>query len=167
MADYNSDPAVSVCFIVRVDDHDLGAFTACDGLGLEIVVEQREEGGNNAFVHQLPGRIKYSNVKFTRPVNRDSEKVARWFATMAALGRVKRTNAEIIAMNASGDHVAKWSLTGVIPVKWQGPSLGVDSAKVATETLEIAHHGFLDIAVESGASAAVSLSADVGIGIGI
>ncbi len=166
MADYNSEPAVSVCFIVRVDDHDLGAFTACDGLGCEVTIEQREEGGNNAFVHQLPGRIKYSNVKFTRPVNRDSEKVARWFATMSTLGRIKRTNAEIIAMTAGGAHVAKWALTGVIPVKWQGPSLGVDSAKVATETLEIAHHGFLDAALDGGTGVSVAASVSFELGIG-
>lgn len=166
MADYNSEPAVSVCFIVRVDDHDLGAFTACDGLGLEIQIEPLEEGGNNSYVHQLPGRIKYSNVTFTRPVNRDSEKVARWFAGMSTLGRVKRTNAEIIAMTAGGAHVAKWALTGVIPVKWKGPSLGVDSAKVATETLEIAHHGFLDAALDGGTGVSVALDVSFELGIG-
>ena len=39
--------------------------------------------------------------------------------------------------------VAKWSLLGVIPVRWTGPSLNFDTVKVATETLEIAHHGIL------------------------
>ena len=36
----------------------------------------------NAFVHQLPGRIKYTNVKLTRPVNADTAKIAAWFASM-------------------------------------------------------------------------------------
>jgi len=40
--------------------------------------------------------------------------------------------------------VARWSLLDVVPVRWQGPSLSPENAKVATETLEIAHHGFLD-----------------------
>jgi hypothetical protein len=31
----------------------------------------------------------------------------------------------------------------VVPVRWTGPSLNPDSPKVATETVEIAHHGFL------------------------
>lgn len=141
MADVIEDPAVTVCFTVKIDDHDLGAFTQCDGLGCEVVIEQREEGGNNLFVHKLPGRIKYTNVKLTRPVNGDTEKVARWFASMAT--EVKRTGAEIVAMNQEGKKVAQWSLVGVIPVKWTGPQLSVDSPKVATESLEIAHHGFL------------------------
>ncbi len=38
--------------------------------------------------------------------------------------------------------VASWGLLGVIPVRWTGPSLNLDSPKVATETLELAHHGF-------------------------
>ena len=63
------DPAVSVCFAVTIDNssYDLGLFTTCDGLGCEITVESRQEGGNNGFVYQLPGPMKYTNVKFTRP----------------------------------------------------------------------------------------------------
>ena len=30
-----------------------------------------------------------------------------------------------------------------VPVRWTGPSLNPDSPKVATETIEIAHHGFV------------------------
>lgn len=141
------DTAVSVYFEVHVD-HDLnggtelGAFTGCEGLGCEVVVEQREEGGLNAFVHQLPGRIKYTNVKLTRPVNADTAKIATWFASMN--GTVKRTQAQIIAKNHNNEAVHTWTLIGVIPVRWQGPSLSVESPKVATETLELAHHGFLD-----------------------
>lgn len=142
MADLIADPAVSVCFLVKVDGHDLGAFTGCEGLGCEVTVEQREEGGNQFFVHQLPGRLKYTNVRLTRPINADTEKLARWFASMAS--EVRRTGAEIVAMTQEGRRVASWGLIGVIPVRWTGPQLGVDTAKVATETLEIAHHGFLE-----------------------
>jgi phage tail-like protein len=137
-----ADTAVSVYFEVRVDGHELGAFTGCDGLGCEVVIEQREEGGVNSFVHQLPGRIKYTNVKLTRPVNADTAKIASWFASMN--GPVKRTQAQIVVKNNFDKPVFTWTLGGVVPVRWTGPSLSVDSAKVATETLELAHHGFLD-----------------------
>ena len=39
------DPAVSVCFSVNIDNDDLGYFISCEGLGVEVVLEQREEGG--------------------------------------------------------------------------------------------------------------------------
>jgi|SRR5262245_33608887 len=141
MADLTNDPAVTVCFTVEIDGKDLGAFTGCEGLGMEVVVEQREEGGNNGFVHQLPGRMKYSNLKLTRPINGDTRTVASWLAGMAA--GVKRTTARVTARALDGKAIMTWSLTGVFPVRWQGPALNVDSPKVATESLELAHHGFL------------------------
>ena len=140
MAD-NSDPAVSVCFTVRIDDDELGWFNTCEGLGLEVVLEQREEGGNNGFVWQLPTRIKYGNVKLSRPVGRDSAKLTAWLASFAT--GVARHTATITARTNDGEIVASWSLDGVIPVRWSGPQLNLDSPKIATETLELAHHGFL------------------------
>jgi phage tail-like protein len=39
--------------------------------------------------------------------------------------------------------VATWSLAGVYPVRWTGPSLDVGSNQWATETLELSHNGFV------------------------
>jgi phage tail-like protein len=136
----DSDPGLSVCFAVKIDDNDLGTFNSCEGLGCEVVIEQREEGGNNAFIWQLPTRLKYTNVKFSRPLGADTAKVAKWFASMTS--GVKRRTATIQVMSGDGKVVATWELDGVVPVRWSGPSLNLDSPKVATETVEIAHHGF-------------------------
>jgi phage tail-like protein len=135
------DPAVTVCFAVSIDDKKLGTFNSCEGLGVEVVLEQREEGGNNGFVWQLPTRLKYSNVKLSRPLGPDTVKVAEWFASMTA--GVTRRTATIVAMSSDDVKVASWSLADVVPVRWSGPSLNLDSPKVAIETIEIAHHGFL------------------------
>jgi len=137
----DQDPAVSVCFSVIIDGNDLGSFNSCEGLGCEVVMEQREEGGVNDFVWQLPTRIKYSNVKLSRPVGAGSEKLTRWLTSFATQG--SRPNAMVVARTASGRAVATWNLQSVIPVRWSGPSLNPDSPKVATETIELAHHGFL------------------------
>ena len=134
------DPAIGLYFIVDIKAVNLGAFSTCDGLSVEVQTEDREEGGENGFVHKLPVRMKYSNVKFTRPIGPDSGKVAKWFADMAT--GIERTTADITALTPDGKALVTWSLEGVIPVKWQGPSFSAESPKVATETLEIAHHGF-------------------------
>jgi phage tail-like protein len=135
------DPAVSVCFKVKIDEFPLGLFNSCEGLGCEIVIEQREEGGNNAMVWQLPTRMKFSNVKLSRPIGEDSVQLTKWFAGM--MNGVTPTTMVISAMTLDKTVVAEWSLHGVIPVRWTGPSLNLDSPKVATETLEVAHHGIL------------------------
>ncbi|MER5704814.1 phage tail protein [Micromonospora sp. NPDC020750] len=132
--------AVAIAFVVRIDDQDLGAFNTCDGLGCEVVVEQREEGGNNGHVWQLPTRMKFSNVKLSRPVTADSTKLMRWFSGMA--NGITRKTATIEARTLEGTVIARWGLLDVIPVRWTGPQLSPDSPKVAVETLELAHHGF-------------------------
>ncbi|MGA3564370.1 phage tail protein [Melissospora conviva] len=136
----SDEVAVAVAFVVKIDDQDLGAFNTCDGLGCEVVVEQREEGGNNGHIWQLPTRMKFSNVKLSRPITADSAKLMRWFSTMA--GGIKRKTATIEARTLEGIVIARWGLLDVIPIRWTGPQLNPDSPKVATETLELAHHGF-------------------------
>jgi phage tail-like protein len=144
MFDPTKDPAVSVAFWVQIDGQELGYFTSCEGLGMEVVIEQREEGGNNDFVWQLPTRAKYSNIKLSRPLTKDTEKVTNWFAQAVQQGTEKAKKTGLIkAMTVKGaEEIASWSLVDVIPVRWTGPSLNTDSPKVATETIEIAHHGF-------------------------
>lgn len=132
--------AVAVSFVVKIDDQDLGAFNTCDGLGCEVVMEQREEGGNNGHVWQLPTRMKFSNVKLSRPITADSAKLLRWFSGMAS--GLKRKTATIEARTLEGTVIASWGLLDVVPVRWTGPQLSPDTPKVATETLELAHHGF-------------------------
>ncbi len=134
------EPAVAVAFVVKIDDQDLGAFNSCDGLGCELVIEQREEGGNNGLVWQLPTRMKYSNIKLSRPLTADSAKLMRWFAGLS--GGIKRKTATIEARTLEGTVIARWGLLDVVPVRWSGPQLSPDTPKVATETLELAHHGF-------------------------
>ena len=135
------DETVAVCFIFKIDNEDLGAFSGCDGLGCEFVMEAREEGGNNGVIWQLPTRIKYSNVKLTRAVTKDSTKIMNWFAGQAK--GIKRKTATIQALALDNTIIAQWSLADVVPVKWTGPQLTTDNNKVATETVEFAHHGFL------------------------
>jgi len=143
--DVQRDPAVAYTFKVRIDGQELGLWNSFEGLGMETTIETREEGGNNQFIHQLPGRLKYTNVKFSRPVGPDSSKVAQWLSSMAT--GVRRTTASIIAIGPDNKEIVSWSLDGVVPVKWTGPAFNVESPKVATETLEMAYHGFIEAAV--------------------
>jgi len=135
------EPAVTVFFDVTIDKEGFGLFDSCEGLGVEVVMEQREEGGVNGFVWQLPTRLKYTNIKLSRPIGPYTAKVATWFTEMTSQV-VMRTGA-IVAMTSERVPVATWNLNGVVPVRWTGPNLNVDSPKAAIETIEFAHHGFL------------------------
>lgn len=136
------DPALSLRFTVTIDGHgSLGNWTKCEGLTVEYDVHEYSEGGLNAFVHRLPGRAKYQNVKLTRPIDATSAAVLGWVASIQAVG--SRVTAQIAVVDPEGKPVAFWNLLDVFPVRWTGPNLDIDTAQVATESLELAHNGFL------------------------
>ncbi|MEU0841558.1 phage tail protein [Streptomyces sp. NPDC005962] len=136
------DPGSTIYFKLTIDGQNLGLFNGCEGLSSEVQVEQREEGGNNGFVWQLPSRVTFSSIRLTRPLTPDTAKVAAWISSVAT--GIRRPTAQIAALRADGSLVAQWGLVDVLPIRWQGPTLDPSSPAVATETLEITHHGFTD-----------------------
>lgn len=136
------DPGTTVFFTLSIDGESLGYFNECEGLSSQVEIEQRQEGGNNGFVWQLPTRVTFSTIRLTRPLTPDTTKVAKWISSVQT--GVKRPTAQISALRADLSEVARWGLIDVLPVSWQGPSLNPANPAVATEVLEIAHHGFTD-----------------------
>ncbi|WP_438854742.1 phage tail protein [Agromyces sp. M3QZ16-3] len=138
----DTEIAVGVHYLVHLDEHDLGEFSTCDGLGVEVVLETREEGGANGFVWQFPTRLKYPNIKLSRPVSKDTaDDVVNW--VVSAVSAPSRGTGRIEIRSADNKPVAAYDLHDVIPVRWTGPALNPDQPKVLTETLEIAHNGFV------------------------
>lgn len=136
-----ADPGLGLRFKVRIDGRDIGNWQKCDGLTFEYDIYEYEEGGENAYVHRLPGRVKYQNIKLTRPIDGDSMTVQAWLQSLQV--RMVPATAQISVLDPSGETVASWYLGGVYPVRWTGPSLDVDSSQWATESLELSHNGFV------------------------
>jgi phage tail-like protein len=136
------DPGTSVFFTLSIDGESLGHFNECEGLSSQVEIEQRQEGGSNGFVWQLPTRVTFSNIRLTRPLTPDTAKVAKWISSLQT--GITRPTGQITALRADGSEVARWGLMDVLPVSWQGPSLNPANPAVATEVLEITHHGFTD-----------------------
>ncbi|MFI6034136.1 phage tail protein [Streptomyces sp. NPDC051315] len=136
------DPGSTIFFTLTIDGESLGYFNGCEGLSSQVEIEHRQEGGNNGFVWQLPSRVTFSTIRLTRPLTPDTTKVAKWISSITT--GVTRPTAQIAALRADGSEVARWGLIDVLPVSWQGPSLDPASPGVATEVLEITHHGFTD-----------------------
>ncbi|MDT0341459.1 phage tail protein [Streptomyces litchfieldiae] len=76
------------------------------------------------------------------PTTRATPKSAKWISSIQT--GIRRPTAQIRALRADGSEVARWGLIDVLPVSWQGPSLNPANPAVATEVLEITHHGFTD-----------------------
>jgi phage tail-like protein len=138
-----SEPGTTLRFSVTLDEsaHNLGTWSKCEGLAVEYEIFEYQEGGVNEYVHRLPGRCKYTNVKLTRPLDEQSAKVASWVSS--GLRGVQRDNATIKLLDPTGQEICHWTLAEACPVKWTGPTLDAAGNQIATEVLELAHHGFL------------------------
>lgn len=133
---------IASAFHVQIDGVDLGLWTSCTGLSAKYEVEAYSEGGQNRFVHKLPGRLTFENIKLKRAVDDQSAAVAAYFGSVL-ISTIARTTASITLFDADLAEVARWQLLEVIPVSWTGPQLASGKAEMAEEELELAHHGFL------------------------
>jgi phage tail-like protein len=135
-----ADPVLSLHFDVIIDGVPIGSFTGCEGLGAEYDVAEHIEGGQNGSPIKLLGKMKYTNIKLTRALDLYTPEIAVWFDTVRI--NPLRTCAQITALTTDGLPLRMWQIFDVVPIRWTGPQFKADGNSVATETLELAHHGF-------------------------
>src|SRR2546423_5814508 len=122
-------------FQVRIPDIDtIGYFSECRGLKLCVEVYEYREGGNNDFVHHLPGRVTYPNLELSRGLTNE-DALMKWFMATT----VKAEKKELTLTLASGDISRTWTFVDAFPICWEGPTASQGAQGVATESLTIAH----------------------------
>ncbi|HYU81087.1 MAG TPA: phage tail protein [Vicinamibacterales bacterium] len=137
---FRNDPFTAFRFLVEIQGMIVGGFTEVTGLDMEMELEAYREGGVNAFIHQLPGAMRYPSHLVLKRGLTDADSFWRWYRD-AANGDVARRNGSIILQNAKGDEVWRWNFVDAYPVRWTGPQLRASSAEIAIESLELAHRG--------------------------
>ncbi len=159
------DPAVSIAYKVTIDGLiPLGIWTKIEGLGFEYQVTEYREGGVNGYTHKILGPCKYTNLRLTRPVDSTSDFLMLWLQSQ--LIKVIPQTMSITAMTAGGTEVTTWNLSGVTPVKWNGPILDVLSNNVATETLEVTYQEIIGLGGLGGLLAG-ALTASTATGVSV
>jgi len=91
-------------------------------------------------VHKLRGRMRYPNLVLSRGITHESG-LMDWFLQTKKAG--ERGNISVSLLGPDGKPVRRWGFEGAFPVRWEGPVLNARSHTAATETLEIAHRGFV------------------------
>jgi phage tail-like protein len=133
------DPYSAFRFLVEIEGLIVGGFEEVAGLDMEIEVESYREGGQNAYVHQLPGAARYpSRLKLKRGLT-DADSLWQWYRDVAR-GRIERRNGSIVLLQAGGE-AWRWNFTEAYPVQWQGPALDAVRSELATECVELVHRG--------------------------
>jgi phage tail-like protein len=136
------DPVGELYYQVKIENTTIGYFTECSGISVEYDVTTLEEGGTNEYVWKLRGRAKHPNLVLKRGVTHETA-LLDWF-TKCQVDMDYRT-VQVALKGPDGKTVRAWAFGVAWPAKWTGPSLKGGSNSVATETLEIAYHGFTEV----------------------
>ena len=134
-----NDPYVGFNFLVEIEGLLVGGFSDVSGLAVETQVETYQEGGQNAFVHKLPGRTQHPNLVLKRGLT-DIEGLWSWHKDVAS-GTIERRNGSIFLLDRQRLPAMWWNFNDAYPVKWSGPDLRAESGQVAVESVELAHRG--------------------------
>ena len=124
-------------FVLKIPDIDtVGFFLHCSGLELNFDVFEYQEGGNNDFVHRLPGGLHYPNLVLSRGLTKE-DVLLKWF--WATHTQAERKEITLTLQTAEAERT--WTFADAFPVKWVGPQIDSSGSDIATEMLEIAHAG--------------------------
>lgn len=119
------------------------SFQEISGIDQRVEIEEVIEGGLNAYVHQLPGVTKHSNLVLKRGYVTQKSALADWAAQSvgSSLGdRIKTQTISVFLLDSWGKAQVTWTFLNAWPVKWDvGPFDSGNSSKVLTQSLEIAY----------------------------
>ena len=144
---FESQRVTAATFLVEVDGVEIGRFNEISGLQVSVETEDIQEGGQNSFVHKVPGRMTWPNITLKRGITQ-TDSLIRWLQKSsgeqfaANSNKLKRSTAAVTLVGPAGKRLRSWEFDGAFPIKWSGPNFNVASTDMAMEELEIAHHGF-------------------------
>jgi phage tail-like protein len=136
------DPFASYRFRVDVDGASIAEFSECTGMELTVKYDEVREGGQNEFVHRLPGRVEYGNLILRRGYATSNE-FFDWFKSVFNRSSIQRRNVTVMLVSQSGETVTQWTFVDAYPVKWSGPAFKAGDNAIAVESVELAHRGLL------------------------
>jgi phage tail-like protein len=135
-----SDPYLGSSFLVEIEGLVVGGFSEVTGLQVETEVEDYREGGENEFVHRLPGPTRYpSNLTLRRGIT-DVDTLWAWHHEVTR-GRIVRRNGTIYLLDAQRLPALSWNFSQAYPVRWSGPDFRAEAGAVAVEAVELVHRG--------------------------
>ncbi len=122
-------------FLVSTGGNSLGVFTECTLPVIEWELEDVKEGGQNNFVHQLPGRRKAARLTLKNGVGKSA--LMDWFWQLLE-GKIVRKSltVQLLQTQDTNSVVMSLHIQKAYPVKWSGPTLKSDDNSIAIQTVE-------------------------------
>jgi len=134
------DAYVGCRFYIQIEGVTQAMFTEISGLQIETEVFEYAEGGNNGYIHRLPGPIRIGNITLKRGIA-GSDELFKWYMKIIRGKKDDRRNLSVLIYDTEGHELQRWDFIKAYPVRWVGPTLDANNSLVAIETFELAHEG--------------------------
>lgn len=136
-----------------------GGFQECNGLEIEMDVQEYQEGGRNNGVIRRVGRAKFQPIVLKRGMFYGADGKGQadpelWHWMQRIINGeypVPRYDGLIYVKSAEGTVRATWMFERGLPAKIRGPELNAKTGEIAIEELTIAHEGLRLLPAESKA----------------
>jgi phage tail-like protein len=131
-------------FTVKIEGgEDLGSWSQVDGLDVKWDLAEYRAGDNGNDRWYFPANTHYSVVKLARAASDESKRVRDWLNKTSfdwkpgSIATVKLYDAGLVGIDL------EWELRDVMPLHWAISGFEAGASRVAVETLQLAHMGFL------------------------
>jgi phage tail-like protein len=125
-------------FTLSVPGLTIGAFNECKGLEMQYDVFEWPEGGNNEFIHHLPGRVRYPYLSLSSGLV-ENDALQKWFGATGLQPELKEVTIELTTQDGTAKR--SWTFADAYPIRWSGPTIAAHGGGLATESLDIVHSG--------------------------
>ncbi|GAA1942497.1 phage tail protein [Kitasatospora viridis] len=136
--------AMSHRYAVLIDNvkYHFGDWAKVSGLTVRWEPIKYRVGGQGNQVRLFPGLTEYQPIKLSRAAGPYSRVVQHWLAQTAKKPQPQSGTIQLV--DFAGTPLVQWRLNEFFPIAWTVEDFGAEGGRPAIETLELAHHGFLD-----------------------
>ena len=136
-------------------------FQEVTGLTVDVDVSSvYNEGGENRFVHRLPGRTKYGDLILKRGMTLVSG-VTAWCVDAIENFNYQPTNMLISLLNEDHLPVSSWYITNAIPIKYDISGLNAEQNQIVIESITLRYEYFRTLNLSAAVTAGISAVGDL------
>jgi phage tail-like protein len=135
-------------------------FQEVTGLTTSVNLDTYNEGGENRFVHRLPGRTTYTDLVLKRGMTLVSG-VTAWCIDAIENFNYQPTNMLISLLNADHLPVNSWYVTNAIPIKYDIAGLNADQSQIVIESMTLRYEYFRTLNLSAAVTAGISAVGDL------
>jgi phage tail-like protein len=151
------DPLPAFRFTLTIGGQDVGHFSECTGMSMEVDKIEYREGGYQGIMTQIPGLARGGDITLRRGLSGDAT-LEVWFNQIFSLTGLTnlppdpafRKNLILSVQKRGGITARAWAIFRTWPSRYTPGEFNATASEVAIEEVVLCHEGFIPVAA-SGA----------------